>query len=35
MVNAPTDDRPDKDLLHGPQLNNAGVSQADIDALFD
>ncbi|KAF0119414.1 MAG: hypothetical protein FD149_8 [Rhodospirillaceae bacterium] len=35
MVNAPDDDRPDKDLLHGPQLSNGGVSQADIDALFD
>ncbi|MEO5375717.1 MAG: protein phosphatase CheZ [Alphaproteobacteria bacterium] len=35
MVNAPDDDRPDKDLLNGPQLGGGGVNQADIDALFD
>lgn len=34
MVNAPDDQRPDKDLLEGPQLDGAGVSQDDIDALF-
>ena len=28
------DERPDKELLHGPQAEGAGVSQADIDALF-
>ncbi|MDW3207380.1 MAG: protein phosphatase CheZ [Alphaproteobacteria bacterium] len=25
----------DEDLLNGPQLENQGISQADIDALFD
>ncbi|MFN3076030.1 MAG: protein phosphatase CheZ [Alphaproteobacteria bacterium] len=34
MVNAPDDDRPDKDLLNGPQLEGQGISQDDIDALF-
>lgn len=28
-------DDPDADLLNGPQLENQGISQADIDALFD
>jgi chemotaxis regulatin CheY-phosphate phosphatase CheZ len=32
--NAPDDDRPDKDLLHGPQMDGHGVSQDDIDKLF-
>lgn len=26
---------PDKDLLNGPALGDAGIDQADIDALFD
>lgn len=34
MTHAPDDERPDKDLLNGPQLDGAGVSQDDIDALF-
>lgn len=34
MRNAPDDDRPDKDLLNGPQMDGAGVSQDDIDKLF-
>ena len=31
------DERPDQDLLHGPQDEGAGgtISQADIDAMFD
>ena len=31
------DERPDKDLLHGPQDEDASgsISQADIDAMFD
>ncbi len=31
------DERPDRDLLHGPQDEGAGgtISQADIDAMFD
>ena len=31
------DDRPGRDLLHGPQDEGAGgsISQADIDAMFD
>lgn len=29
------DDRPDADLLNGPQLDGHGVSQDDIDSLFD
>ncbi|WP_448190337.1 protein phosphatase CheZ [Azospirillum sp. sgz301742] len=29
------DDRPDAHLLNGPQLEGQGVSQNDIDALFD
>jgi len=29
------DDRPDADLLNGPQLEGQGVSQDDIDSLFD
>jgi len=29
------DERPDTDLLHGPQDEGQGVSQADIDAMFD
>lgn len=31
------DDRPDQDLLHGPQDEGASgiISQADIDAMFD
>jgi chemotaxis protein CheZ len=32
---AEDDVRPDKELLHGPQAKGEGVSQADIDALFD
>ncbi|MBF0563210.1 MAG: protein phosphatase CheZ [Alphaproteobacteria bacterium] len=35
MINAPDDQRPDKDLLNGPQMNGGGVSQDDIDALFN
>ena len=35
MASAPDDARPDKDLLNGPQLDGAGVSQNDIDALCD
>lgn len=34
MVNAPDDQRPDKDLLNGPQADGAAASQDDIDALF-
>ena len=29
------DQRPDTDLLHGPQDEGEGISQAEIDALFD
>lgn len=29
------DERPDTDLLHGPQDEGEGISQDDIDALFD
>jgi len=29
------DQRPDTDLLHGPQDEGEGISQADIDAMFD
>jgi len=29
------DARPDTDLLHGPQDEGEGISQADIDSLFD
>jgi len=29
------DERPDADLLNGPQLDGHGVSQDDIDSLFD
>ncbi len=32
---APDDKRPDTDLLHGPQDEGEGISQADIDAMFD
>ncbi len=32
---ADDDKRPDKDLLHGPQDEGKGVSQAEIDAMFD
>jgi chemotaxis regulatin CheY-phosphate phosphatase CheZ len=32
--NAPDDHRPDKDLLNGPQMTGAGVSQDDIDKMF-
>ncbi len=32
---APDDKRPDTDLLHGPQDEGKGISQADIDAMFD
>lgn len=28
-------DRPDEDLMNGPQMPGKGVSQDDIDALFD
>lgn len=34
MRNHPDDDRPDKHLLNGPQMEGHGVSQEDIDALF-
>lgn len=34
MRNAPDDDRPDKELLHGPQMDGLGVSQDDIDKMF-
>ncbi|MDA0305351.1 MAG: hypothetical protein O3B76_03585 [Proteobacteria bacterium] len=36
-LSAVTDDdqRPDTDLLHGPQDEGEGISQADIDSLFD
>lgn len=30
-----TDTRPDAHLLNGPQLHGAGVSQADVDNMFD
>jgi len=30
-----TDRRPDAHLLNGPQLDGKGVSQADVDSLFD
>jgi chemotaxis regulatin CheY-phosphate phosphatase CheZ len=32
---APDDKRPDTDLLHGPQDEGEGISQAEIDAMFD
>jgi len=32
---APDDKRPDTDLLHGPQNEGEGISQAEIDAMFD
>ncbi len=32
---APDDKRPDTELLHGPQDEGEGISQADIDAMFD
>ena len=32
---APDDERPDTALLHGPQDEGEGISQADIDAMFD
>ncbi|NQU59873.1 MAG: protein phosphatase CheZ [Rhodospirillales bacterium] len=32
---AADDARPDQDLLHGPQDEGEGISQADIDAMFD
>jgi chemotaxis regulatin CheY-phosphate phosphatase CheZ len=35
IANAPDDSRPDQDLLHGPSTDGSGVSQDDIDALFD
>ena len=34
-VSAPGDKRPDNDLLHGPQDEGEGISQAEIDAMFD
>ncbi|HYD69864.1 protein phosphatase CheZ, partial [Azospirillum sp.] len=30
-----TDTRPDAHLLNGPQLHGQGVSQADVDSMFD
>ncbi len=30
-----TDSRPDAHLLNGPQLDGYGVSQADVDSMFD
>jgi len=30
-----TDKRPDAHLLNGPQLDGLGVSQADVDSMFD
>ncbi|HEY0834130.1 MAG TPA: hypothetical protein VGE72_09510, partial [Azospirillum sp.] len=30
-----TDTRPDSHLLNGPQLDGLGVSQADVDSMFD
>ncbi len=30
-----TDTRPDAHLLNGPQLDGLGVSQADVDSMFD
>lgn len=30
-----TDHRPDAHLLNGPQLDGLGVSQADVDSMFD
>ena len=30
-----TDSRPDAHLLNGPQLDGHGVSQADVDSMFD
>lgn len=32
---ADDDERPDTDLLHGPQNEGEGISQAEIDAMFD
>ena len=34
-VSAPGDKRPDNDLLHGPQDEGEGISQAEVDAMFD
>ncbi len=31
----PEDEREDAELLNGPALGGAGLSQEDIDALFD
>lgn len=31
----PVEDEPEDDLLQGPQLADEGISQGDIDALFD
>nr|WP_247887354.1 protein phosphatase CheZ [Azospirillum sp. SYSU D00513] len=31
----PADSRPDAHLLNGPQLHGHGVSQADVDSMFD
>jgi len=31
----PDEDAPDENLMNGPQLEGQGISQADIDALFD
>jgi len=35
IAHAKNDARSEKHLLHGPQTDGAGVSQDDIDALFD
>lgn len=35
MTFAKDDERIDKDLLHGPQTQDTGMAQDDIDALFD
>ncbi len=35
MAFAKDDARGDKDLIHGPQNENSGMNQSDIDALFD
>ncbi|MFD1625768.1 protein phosphatase CheZ [Azospirillum griseum] len=34
-VEEPVDMRPDAHLLNGPQLDGHGVSQADVDSMFD
>ncbi len=34
-VSAPGNKRPDNDLLHGPQDEGEGISQDEIDAMFD